>query len=373
MAEKKRGIMKKTPLYEKHIMHNGKMVDFANFKMPIQYSSIIKEVKAVRESVGLFDVSHMGEIEVSGADALDFVNWVTTNNVANLEVWQAQYTTMLYPEGGIVDDLLVYRLPERILLVVNASNQDKDFEWIMENKKGNIEIKNRGEYYFQLALQGPLSKKVMKKILKEDPDKLKFYWAKEEEISGIKVIISRTGYTGEDGFEIYGDAKVGSKVWDLLMKAGETTGIHITPCGLGARDILRLEMGYCLYGNDISRDTIPLEAGLSWIVKMDKSDFIGKESLAKKKEEGLTRKLIGMNLEGRAIPRHGYLIYKEGKQIGEVTSGYYSPTLGYPIAMGYVARPFYEIGTKLEIEIRKKMIEGEVITLPFWKNGSLKR
>lgn len=365
--------MKKTPFYEKHIEFNGKMVDFAGFKMPIQYSSIINEVKAVRERVGLFDVSHMGEIEISGKDALDFVNWVTTNDVSNLNVWQAQYTTMLYPDGGIVDDFLIYRLPERYLLVVNASNQDKDFEWIMKNEKGDIEIRNRSDNYFQLALQGPLSEGLINQILKKDISNLRFYWAKEEEIGGCKVIISRTGYTGEDGFEIYGDAQVGSKIWDLLMETGEASETHITPCGLGARDILRLEMGYCLYGNDITKETTPLEAGLIWLVKMDKLDFIGKEALAKQQKEGITRKLVGMKFEGRAIPRHGYAIYKDGEEIGLITSGCHSPTLNYPVAMGYVKKPFHKVGTNIEIEIRKKMIDGDVLTLPFWKNGTLKR
>ncbi len=348
------------------------MVDFANFKMPLQYSSIVMEVNAVRESVGLFDVSHMGEIEISGVDALDFVNWITTNDVSMLKIWQVQYTIMLYPEGGIVDDLLVYRLPDRYLLVVNGSNQDKDFKWVMNNKKGNIEIKNRSDDYFQVALQGPQSENIIKQILRSDISNLRFYWAKKEQISGCKIIVSRTGYTGEDGFEIYGEKSFGAKIWDVIMDIGEKEGIHVIPCGLGARDVLRLEMGYCLYGNDITKDTTPLEAGLSWLVKMDKCDFIGKESLVKKKKEGIPRKLVGVKLKGRAIPRHGFPIYKEGKQIGIVTSGSHSPTLNYPIAMGYVEKSFHQIGTKVEIEIRKKMIEGEVSSLPFWKNGSIK-
>ena len=365
--------MKKTPLYEEHIKLNGRMVDFADFKMPVQYSSIINEVKGVRESVGIFDVSHMGEIEISGSDALNFVNWITTNDASILKLWQIQYTTMLYPEGGIVDDLLVYKLPGSYLLVVNATNREKDFNWIINNKKGNVNIEDRGDDYFQIAVQGPLTLDVIKRITRKDPSDLPFYWAKEESISGNKVLISRTGYTGEDGFEIYGNSPLGMKIWDIVMDAGETINTHIVPCGLGARDILRLEVGYCLYGNDITKETTPLEAGLSWLVKMDKGDFIGKESLIKQEEEGFERKLIGMRLESRAIPRHGYPIYKKGKKIGEITSGTHSPTLNYPIAMGYVKKPFHKKGTKLEIEIREKMIEGEVVSLPFWKNGSIKR
>jgi len=365
--------MKKTPLYEEHIKLNGRMVDFADFKMPVQYSSIINEVKGVRESVGIFDVSHMGEIEISGSYALNFVNWITTNDASILKLWQVQYTTMLYPEGGIVDDLLVYRLPDSYLLVVNATNREKDFNWIINNKRGNVDIEDRGDDYFQIAVQGPLTLDVIKRITLKDPSDLPFYWAKEEFISGNKVLISRTGYTGEDGFEIYGDSPLGMKIWDIVMDAGETINTHIVPCGLGARDILRLEVGYCLYGNDITKETTPLEAGLSWLVKMNKGDFIGKESLIKQEEEGFGRKLIGMRLESKSIPRHGYPIYKEGEKIGEITSGTHSPTLNYPIAMGYVEKPFHKKGTKLEIEIRKKMIEGEVVSLPFWKNGSIKR
>lgn len=365
--------MKKTPLYQKHIESSGKMVDFANFLMPIQYSSIIGEVKVVRERVGLFDVSHMGEIEIKGSDALNFVNWITTNDVSKLKVWQVQYTTMLYPDGGIVDDLLVYKLPGSYLLVVNASNQDKDFDWITTNKKGSVDIKNRSEDYFQLALQGPLVMKIISEILKANIKDLPFYWAKEEEIDGCKVIISRTGYTGEDGFEIYGDSNMGGKVWDIVMEVGESIGTVVTPCGLGSRDILRLEMGYCLYGNDITKETTPLEAGLKWLVKMEKTDFIGKEALIKQKEDGITRKFVGMGFKDRAIPRHGYSIFKDGEKLGEVTSGCHSPTLGYPIAMGYIKKPYNKEGTNLEVKIRDKIIDGRIIGLPFWKNGSLKR
>ncbi len=365
--------MKKTPLYEKHIESSGKMVDFANFIMPVQYSSVISEVKAVRESVGLFDVSHMGEIEIRGNDALNFVNWITTNDVSKLNIWQAQYTTMLYPDGGIVDDLVIYKLPESYLLVVNASNQDKDYEWIITNKKCSVDIKNKSEDYFQLALQGPSVLKIISKILKTDIEDLPFYWAKPEEIDGCKVIISRTGYTGEDGFEIYGDSNLGAKIWDIIMDAGESIGTEVIPCGLGARDILRLEMGYCLYGNDITKETTPLEAGLKWLVKMEKKDFIGKDAIIKQKDEGITRKLVGMEFKGRAIPRHGYSIFKDGEKLGEVTSGCHSPTLGSPIAMGYIKKPFIKEETKIEINIRNKILDGKIIRLPFWKNGSLKR
>ncbi len=363
--------MKKTPLYKKHIELNATMVNFADFKMPIQYSSIFEEVKAVRKSVGLSDVSHMGEIEISGVDALDFVNWIITNDASKLKPLQAQYTTMLYPEGGIVDDLLVYHLPKRYLLVVNASNQEKDFEWIRENKRGNVEIKNRGSEYFQLAVQGPLALNVIRKVVTGDPSNLPFYWSREESINTNFVILSRTGYTGEDGFEIYGDSTKGEEIWDAVMEAGKEEGEQ--PCGLGARDLLRLEMGYCLYGNDITKDTTPLEAGLSWLVKMEKGDFIGKKALLEQKEEGIKRRLVGITVKGRKIPRDGYPIYKEGKRIGKITSGNYSPTLKTSIAMGYVMKPYHKTGSILEIEIRNKKVIGKVTELPFWKNGSAKK
>lgn len=363
--------MKKTPLYNKHVEHEGKIVDFAGFKMPIQYSSIINEVNGVRGAAGLFDVSHMGEIEIMGDDDVDFLNWITTNNVSKLKVWQAQYTTMLYPDGGIVDDLLVYRLPDRYLLVVNATNQKKDYEWIKDNEKGNVEINFKSDDYFQLAVQGPQAEPVLEKVTDKDLSEIKFYWSAEAEIKGNKFIISRTGYTGEDGFEIYGKSSMGEEVWDAIMDAGKDEGI--IPCGLGARDVLRLEMGYCLYGNDITKDTSPLEAGLSWLVKMDKEDFIGKDALKKQKDEGIKRRLSGIEIKGRLIPRHNHIILKDDEKIGFVTSGSHSPSLGNPIAMGYIDKPYNKKETEIFIEVRNKKIRGEVVSLPFWKKGSLKR
>lgn len=363
--------MKKTPFYDKHIELNGKIVDFAGFKMPINYTSIIDEVRAVRESAGIFDVSHMGEIEITGPDSLDFINYITSNDVSRLNKWQAQYTTMLYHDGGIVDDLLVYKLPDKYILIVNATNTDKDREWIKENIRGNVKVADKSDSYFQIALQGPESASIMKEILDENPDNLKFYHAREEEIAGEKVILSRTGYTGEDGFEVYGKRENASPVWDKIYNEGESHGLK--PCGLGARDLLRMEMGYCLYGNDISEETSPLEAGLFWLVKFDKEDFIGKEALLTQKDDGIKRKLTGMIINSKLIPRHGYDILNEDDKIGEVTSGSFSPTIDKNIALGYIKKPYSEKGNTVKIKIRDRDIEAEVVSLPFWKNGSLKR
>ncbi|RKZ23081.1 glycine cleavage system aminomethyltransferase GcvT [bacterium] len=361
---------KRTPLYEKHLEYGAKIVEFAGFLMPIQYTGIIDEVLRVRKGVGVFDVSHMGEIEIKGPDALEFVNYITTNDASKLELFQVQYSAMCYPDGGIVDDLLVYRLPDKFLLVVNAANTEKDYEWIKENKRGNVEIENTSDRTFQLAIQGPLSERVMKKLVKEPIEELGYYRATEVEIEGKKYLLSRTGYTGEDGFELYGDPEEACKIWDRIMELGKDE--NIGPCGLGARDTLRLEMKYCLYGNDITRDTTPLEAGLSWITKFNKGDFIGREALLRQKEEGIKRKLVGFEMKGKGIPRHGYAIYKGDERIGEVTSGTYSPTLEKGIGMGYVRIEDSKPGTEIEVDIRGRREPAVIIKPPFWKNASHK-
>ena len=361
---------KKTPLYEKHVTLGARIVPFAGFDMPVYYTSILEEVLLVRRRVGVFDVSHMGEIEVTGKDALEFVNYITTNNVFLLDEYQVQYSTMLYPHGGIVDDLLVYRLPDKVLLVVNAANTDKDFKWIVENKKGDVEIRNRSEEYFQLAIQGPPAEKVMQRIVDKDLSELPFYWSTFVEIEGKEFLLSRTGYTGEDGFEIYGEAELGKRVWDIVFEAGEDEGIG--PAGLGARDTLRLEMKYCLYGNDIDETTTPLEAGLSWVVKMDKGEFIGRDALIKQKEDGIKRKLVCIELEGRNIARHGYKILKGGEEVGYITSGNWSPSVEKSIALGYVNVPHHKSGTEIEVDIRGRSVRGVIVKPPFYKNATHK-
>jgi aminomethyltransferase len=360
---------KKTPFYDKHVQHKGKIVEFAGFFMPVQFEGIIPEHRAVRESVGVFDVSHMGEVEITGSDRIKFVNYITTNNVSKLELNQVQYSTMLYPDAGIVDDLLVYNLKDKVLLVVNASNTDKDFAWIIENKKYDVEIKNKSDEIGQLAVQGPKAEPVMQKLFDLDLSTLNFYWATETEMKGIPVILSRTGYTGEDGFEVYSDGKYASDVWDMVFSAGKE--FNIKPIGLGARDTLRFEMRYCLYGNDIDKTTNPLEAGLGWVVKFDKDEFIGKDVLLDIKTRGVQRKLVGFETVGKGIPRHHQEIYAGDEKIGFVTSGTFAPSLKKGIGMGYVNLAHAKVGSRFKV-VGKEPIEVEIIKGPFYKHGTHK-
>lgn len=362
---------KKTPFHEKHIECGGKMVEFAGFSMPIHYKSgVVQECKRVRSTVGVFDVSHMGEIEIRGEEREEFLDWITVNDLSRLGIYQAQYTAMCYPDGGIVDDLVVYRLPESYFLVVNAVNTDKDYEWVVENRRGEVEIKDLSPEIAQLAVQGPKAESVMQKVCRFDLSELEYYWSTHGGVSGVDAFISRTGYTGEDGFEIYFDPQFASQVWDALLEAGRE--FDIEPAGLGARDTLRLEMRYCLYGNDMDQTTTPLEAGLGWIVKLEKGEFIGRDALLKQKEEGVKRKLVAFKPEGKTIPRHDYRICKEGKKIGKVTSGAYSPALEAPIGLGYVQSPHNKTGTEIEIEARGRMVKATVVKPPFYKHGTHK-
>jgi len=364
-------MLKKTSFYEKHIEMGAKIVPFAGFEMPVQYSSIIAETLQVRKKVGMFDVSHMGEIEVTGPDAEKFANYITTNDVSKLNMFQVQYSTMPYPDGGIVDDLLVYKLPDKILLVVNASNTDKDFEWVVKNKRWNVNVKNKSDQYFQLAIQGPISEGIVQKIVDIDLSTISFYWASNCKIKNNNFLISRTGYTGEDGFEIYGDTPLGPEIWDMVFDAGK--GFGIAPIGLGARDILRLEMRYCLYGNDIDKNTTPLEAGLGWVVKLDKGEFIGKNALMKQKQEGIKRKLVAFEMEDRLIPRHNFKIFSHsGTEIGFVTSGAWSPSIKKTIGLGYVGIENSKIGNKIIVDIRGRKEKGIIVKPPFYKNGTHK-
>ncbi len=361
---------KKTPFYNKHLANNARIVEFAHFYMPIQYEGIIPEHLTVRQGVGVFDVSHMGEIEIRGKDRLKFADYITTNNVAELVLNQVQYSTMLYPDAGIVDDLLVYNLKDRILLVVNAANTDKDYQWILKNKRFEVEIENISDEIGQLAVQGPKSEMVMQKLCSFNLSELKYYRAIETEIKKIPVLLSRTGYTGEDGFEIYADKRYADDIWDMVFEAGGEFGIK--PVGLGARDTLRLEMRYCLYGNDIDKTTNPLEAGLGWIVKLKKEqDFIGKEELLKIKQTGIRRKLIGFEATGKGIPRPHQKLYLQNKEVGSVTSGTFAPSLKKGIGMGYIDLPYNEVGRRLQV-LNRQSIEVEVIKGPFYKYGSHK-
>lgn len=359
--------MKTTKFFNIHKELGAKIVDFAGYKMPIQYSSIIGEHKAVRESVGVFDVSHMGEFFIKGNDALNFVQYVTVNDASKLFPGRVQYSAMCYEDGGIVDDLLVYRLAEdEFMLVVNASNIEKDFEWIIKNNKFDLDIKNESDEYSLLAVQGPRSLDVMKKVLNNNLG-LEYYHFTNTKISDVDVLISRTGYTGEMGFEIYfkGSEVDAKKVWDAIFLAGQEYDIQ--PAGLASRDSLRLEMGFCLYGNDIDETTNPLEAGLGWITKLNKESFIGKEALLKQKENGVKRRLVAMESNEKTFPRKGYPITFEDEKIGEITSGTVSPVLEKPIALGYVSKDHSAVGSEVNFLIRERQVPAIVVRLPFVK------
>uniref|UniRef100_A0A7V6CN02 aminomethyltransferase n=1 Tax=candidate division WOR-3 bacterium TaxID=2052148 RepID=A0A7V6CN02_UNCW3 len=360
--------MKKTPFYEKHLEFNGKIINFFSYLMPISYSTIKEEVLAVRNNCGLFDVSHMGRIEISGKNYKEFVNYLITNDVFSLKEYQACYACMLTEDGGIVDDLVCYNLPERILLVVNCANIEKDFFHIVSNNKFNCDVKNISDDICQLALQGKKAEALLAKFTDFDLKSINFYFAKRIKVFGIPMLVSRTGYTGEDGFELYFERQYAHFVWDAFFEKGKDFSLR--PCGLGARDMLRLEMGYCLYGQDIDEDKNPLEANLSFVVKFNK-DFIGKSALKKIKENGLKRKLCGIKFDGKVIPRPKAKIYsKEKKEIGFITSGTFSFTLNCGIALGYVDSNYSLVGNKVYLEEEKI---GEIVKLPFYQYGSIKK
>lgn len=358
--------MKKTKFYEVHKKFGAKIVDFAGYQMPVQYSSIIDEHKTVRTTVGVFDVSHMGEVFVRGKEALQFVQHITTNDAGKLVDGRVQYSAMCYEDGGIVDDLLVYKISdEEYLLVVNASNKDKDFQWMEKNNKFDVELFDESDEYSLLAVQGPQAMKVIQKITSEPIENLEYYHFLKTKVADVEMILSRTGYTGELGYELYfkGDESIAEKVWNTVFEAGEE--FDIKPTGLGARDSLRLEMGYCLYGNDIDQSTNPLEAGLGWITKLKKGEFIGRDALLKVKEEGIKRKLVPITTDEKAFPRHGYEITLNGNKIGNVTSGTVSPILNKPIALGYVQKDYALEGNTVNFMIREKEIPAVIVKLPF--------
>ncbi len=358
--------MKRTKFYEIHKNLNAKIVEFAGYEMPVQYTSIIDEHNAVRNSVGVFDVSHMGEVIVKGAKALDFVQKITTNNAALLIPGRIQYSAMCYKDGGIVDDLLVYKMAEdEFMLVINASNIDKDFAWMNENNEFGVSLDNQSDEFSLLAVQGPNSLKVVQEICDSQLDDLEYYHYKNAKIGGIDMIVSRTGYTGELGYELYfkSSQEEAESVWNAIFDSGKE--FDIKPTGLGARDSLRLEMGYCLYGNDIDKTTNTLEAGLGWITKLKKGEFNGSDVLTKVKAEGLKRKLVPLISEQRAFPRHGYSLTASGKVIGYITSGTVSPVLGKPIALGYVDIDYAAVGTNVNFLIRGKEIPAVITKLPF--------
>lgn len=362
-------MIKKTPFYDIHRKSGARIVEFAGHYMPVQYRSMIEEHKRVRKSVGIFDLSHMGEFVVSGHGAGQFVQYAVTNDINSLKVGQVLYTCMCYPDGGIVDDLLVYNLGDTFMLVVNASNIQKDFAHLMALKKhDDVKLANLSDETALLAIQGPDAEKVMAKMTDYDLPSLPFYWSATAEIAGVEMLFSRTGYTGEDGFELYFPPPHAEHIWNASMEAA--AGFDGEPIGLGARDSLRLEMKYALYGNDIDETTNPFEAGLGWTVKLDSGDFVGREALEKFKAEGLKRKLIAFELKQRGFPRQHYGIVIDGKKAGEVASGTFSPMLEKGIGTGYVPIEHSQIGTEIGIDVRGKTIPASIVKPPFYKNGS---
>lgn len=361
--------LRRTPFYEIHRTHGARMVLFGGWEMPVQYEGILAEHHAVRSAVGLFDVSHMGRVEIYGPDASAFINYITVNDVNRLGEYTAQYSAMCYDHGGIVDDLLVYRAPDRMMLVINAGNRSKDMDWIRRHGAGfEVDIRDISEDKALLALQGPGAQDALANLTDLPLDQMRFNQFCAGPVAGIDTIVSRNGYTGEDGFELWFPAREAAVMWNALMKAGEPFGLK--PCGLGARDTLRLEAGLCLYGHEIDETTNPLEAGLSWITKFKKGDFIGRAALLKAREQGVQRRLIGFTLKERGIPREGYAILHAGAPVGKTVSGTMSPTLGIGIGTGYVPPDLAEPGTPLAIDIRGKPVPAEVVKLPFYKTGS---
>jgi aminomethyltransferase len=347
------------------------MVDFGGWDMPVEYSGIVDEHMAVRTRAGLFDVSHMGEIEIAGADALAAVQRISSNDASKLAVGQAQYSALTTPQGTFVDDLLVYRLaPEHFLLVVNAGNIDKDYRWIADHIKpaGDAVAVNNSARYALIAVQGPAAREIVQPLTGVDLAGLKYYWFATGEVAGVRTTISKTGYTGEDGFEIFAPPQAAERLWDALLSAGRPAGM--IPCGLGARDTLRLEAAMRLYGNDIDETTSVLEADLGWIVGWNKADFIGADALRRLKAEGVARKLVGFEVEDRGIARHGHEVFIDGAKAGHVTSGTQTPFIKKAIGMAYVPSDRTEVGGTMEIDVRGRRVRARVVPLPFYKRQS---
>ncbi len=357
----------KTPLYQCHVDAGGKIVSFGGFLLPVQYSGVIKEHMAVRTACGLFDVSHMGEIIIKGQDALANVQNIVCNDISSLKIGRIRYSPVCNEQGGIVDDILIYKLDEdEYLLVVNAANRQKDFQWIKEHFFGKAELKDVSNEIAQLALQGPNAEKIMAGLTDADGLPVKYYsFVRKISVAGIDCLVSRTGYTGEDGFELYCAAEKSPSLWAELLTAGEEYGL--IPCGLGARDTLRLEAAMPLYGHEMNDQITPYQTGLGRYVKMDKSDFIGKKSLQNMPEADVCR--VGLQVTGRGIAREHFAVFAGGKQIGETTSGTHCPFVNAPIAMAIIDKNFSAIGTEVEVEIRGRMVEAKVVELPFYKRA----
>lgn len=361
--------MKRTRLYRILKSMNAKMIDFFGWELPVEFSGIISEHLAVRERVGIFDVSHMGEIRIKGKNSQKFLQFITSNDLAKLVPGKIQYTVLTTPKGTPIDDLLVYKIEDdEFFLVVNASNTEKDFKWILDHSKVfDVEVKNESDEWTQIAIQGPLALKVITPLCDFDPSEIKYYWFKEGNFANHKTIVSRTGYTGEDGFEIYfkGDEETAKKIYLEIIDKGKEFGI--LPCGLGARNTLRLEAKMCLYGNDIDEDTTLLEADLGWIVNFEKGDFIGRDVLLRQKENGIARRLVGFEVHDRAPAREHSQIFINGKEVSFVRSGSYAPYLKKNIGLAYLPIEHTQVGTQFEIKVRERLVRAEVVETPFYK------
>jgi aminomethyltransferase len=361
---------KKTPLFDRHVALGARIEPFAGYLMPIQYSSVINEHLAVRRNAGIFDLSHMGEFRVKGPQAQSFLDMLLTNNV-DVEPGKAFYSTMCYPDAGIVDDLIVYRISrEEFLMVVNAANLEKDWAWVTSHAKGfDFKLTNESDEIALVAVQGPKAQAIASMFTETDLEAIPYYAHVSGKVAGVDALIARTGYTGEDGFEFYVAAGDATTVWDAIMADAPSSGI--VPIGLGARDTLRLEVGYVLYGNDIDHTTTPLEAKLGWVVKLASGkDFIGREVLARQKEEGLGRNLVGLAVEGKGIIRHGTEVFSGDTRVGIVTSGTLAPALGTAVGLGYVSKAYAKTGTSLEAVVRGNRIPITIVKIPFYTKGS---
>ncbi|HEX8917795.1 MAG TPA: glycine cleavage system aminomethyltransferase GcvT [Chloroflexota bacterium] len=356
---------KKTALYHEHVEMGARVVPFAGFLMPLQYSSILEEHRAVRRAAGMFDLSHMGEFRVWGPDAVSQIDRLVTNDIRGLEAYQVRYTPMCFPEGGIVDDLLVYRFPDHLMLVVNASNIEKDLTWIRNNIDGDVQIEDRGDETALVAVQGPRAAGIVQDLAETGLEGVAYYHFTRANVAGISAIVSRTGYTGEDGFELYVSPEHAPHLWNKLLDRGEAEGLK--PVGLGARDTLRLEAGYMLYGNDIDETTSPIEAGLGWTVKFRDQPFIGRDVLEEQKRLGVDRRMSALEMLDRSIPRAHCAIWKDAEQIGEITSGTFSPTFERGIALGYVRRDQNRTGNDIDIEVRGQRHPGRVVRKPMYR------
>lgn len=358
--------MKRTPLYQEHVNLGGKLIDFGGWELPVQYCGIIEEHNSTRNAAGLFDVSHMGEIFVEGKDSKEFIQKLITNDISKTRDYQVVYSPMCYPDGGVVDDLLVYKFNENtFLLVVNASNTDKDYEWIKNQVFGDVEITNVSNNYAQLAIQGPNAEAILQKLTDFNLSEIKFFNFRDNvNIQGIKALVSRTGYTGEDGFEIYLEASKSPEVWRAIIKEGQEFGL--VPVGLGARDTLRLEAGLPLYGQEISNTITPIEAGLGWFVKLQKEDFIGKEAIIAIENSNTKRRLVGFEMIDRGIPRSHYEVFLEDKNIGFVTSGTFLPTFKKNMGLALVESQYANANLEFDVIIRNKPVKAAIIPTPFY-------